>query len=368
MIPRPRHVFMTADAVGGVWTYALDMALGLSARDVRTTLAVLGPRPSAAQRRAAEAVAGLELIETDLPLDWLAETSEPLDRASDGLRTLAARAGADLIHLNAPALKGEADWGAPVVGVCHSCVATWWDAVRGGPLPDDFAWRTERLAAGYARCDALIAPSLSFAGATAARYAARPAAVLNGRPRRPVRGGPRRPVVLTSGRLWDEGKNLATLDRAAARMRGRVEAAGACVGPNGQSARPRRVEVLGQLDAAALADRLDAAAVFCSVALYEPFGLGVLEAARAGCALVLSDIPTFRELWDGAAVFVSARDEDILAHALDSLLENAEEARRLGALAAKRAGRFTVERMVEGALGVHGRVLAGRALPGEAAA
>ena len=41
-------------------------------------------------------------------------------------------------------------------------------------------------------------------------------------------------------------------------------------------------------------------------ALYEPFGLAVLEAAQAGCALVLSDIPTFRELWDGAALFVAA--------------------------------------------------------------
>ena len=46
-------------------------------------------------------------------------------------------------------------------------------------------------------------------------------------------------------------------------------------------------------------------AVFVSPALYEPFGLAVLEAAQAGCALVLSDIPTFRELWDGVALFVA---------------------------------------------------------------
>jgi hypothetical protein len=35
----------------------------------------------------------------------------------------------------------------------------------------------------------------------------------------------------------------------------------------------------------------------------EPFGLAVLEAAQAGCPLVLSDLPGFRELWDGAALF-----------------------------------------------------------------
>ena len=34
----------------------------------------------------------------------------------------------------------------------------------------------------------------------------------------------------------------------------------------------------------------------------------MLEAASAGCPLILGDIPTFRELWDGAAVFVAPDD------------------------------------------------------------
>src|SRR5438309_2060586 len=39
--------------------------------------------------------------------------------------------------------------------------------------------------------------------------------------------------VLTAGRLWDEGKNIATLDRAAARLPFKVCAAGPVLGPNG---------------------------------------------------------------------------------------------------------------------------------------
>ena len=62
---------------------------------------------------------------------------------------------------------------------------------------------------------------------------------------------------------------------------------------------------------------LAARPVFVSAALYEPFGLAVLEAAQAGCALVLSDIPTFRELWDGAALFVAADDAAGFAAALE---------------------------------------------------
>lgn len=365
---RPRHVLMTADAVGGVWTYALDLAEALLARGVRVSLAVLGPAPGGVERRAAQRIKGLRLIEAGGTLDWLAEGPSQLDRTARALRGLAVQTGADLVHLNAPALRGDDDWGAPVVGGCHSCVATWWDAVRGTDLPQDFQWRTERLAQGYRRCDRLIAPSFAFMQATAARYGVLPATVRNGR--RPAEAAPetRRRGVLTSGRLWDEGKNIATLERAARRMRGRVEAAGAVEGPNGQAVALDRVHALGRLSASDLQQRLQRASVFCAPALYEPFGLGVLEAAQAGCALVLADIPTFRELWEGAALFVPPRDDGALAAVLDDLLDDADRARRLGRLASARARQFSIDAMVEGTLAVYAEALAQRAPFGEAAA
>ncbi|WP_336970632.1 glycosyltransferase family 4 protein [Brevundimonas aurantiaca] len=364
----PLHVLMTTDAVGGVWTYALDLAEGLSARGVRITLAVSGPAPRPAQRRAAEQIEGLTLVEAGGALDWLADGPRPLDQTARALRGLAAQNGVDLVHLNSPALRGDEDWGAPVVGVCHSCVATWWDAVRGTALPEDFVWRTERLAQGYRRCDRLIAPSFAFMQTTAARYGVLPATVRNGR--RPIgtRPVPRRRQVLTSGRLWDEGKNIATLERAARRMRGRVEAAGPLEGPNGQSVHLDRIQPLGALGPTDLQQRLRLASIFCAPSLYEPFGLGVLEAAQAGCALVLADIPTFRELWEGAALFVSPQDDAALAVVLDELLEDADRARRLGRLAAERAEQFSLEAMVEGTLAVYAEALAQRVPFGEAAA
>ena len=47
-------VLMTADAVGGVWHYALALCAALP--EIRFVLAVMGPMPSAAQRE--EAAAG----------------------------------------------------------------------------------------------------------------------------------------------------------------------------------------------------------------------------------------------------------------------------------------------------------------------
>src|SRR3546814_15067984 len=78
------------------------------------------------------------------------------------------------------------------------------------------------------------------------------------------------------------------------------------------------------------------AGIFVSPSLYEPFGLAVLEAAMSGCALLLSDIPTFRELWDGAAVFTPAGDSDALADRLQAmaashdLVSRRSEERRVG--------------------------------------
>ena len=60
---------------------------------------------------------------------------------------------------------------------------------------------------------------------------------------------------------------------------------------------------LGPLSHSQTLRQLDAASIFLHPAFYEPCGLSVLEAARCRCCLVLSDIPSLRELWEGAAIF-----------------------------------------------------------------
>ena len=352
---RPLHVLMTADTVGGVWTYALDLAAGLRDAGMRVTLAVLGPPPSPAQTRAVQAADPLGMIVTGLPLDWLAETPDQVIKAGKALADLAQEVGADLVHLNSPALAAGAGFVQPVLGACHSCLATWWDACASGPLPEHFRWRTDRLAAGYRACDTLIAPTRAFAAATAAAYpGVRPAVVHNGRSW-PAPGfeDERSACVITAGRLWDSGKNLAALDAVAERLSYPVVAVGPTRGPNGEQVCARRVRLLGPLPPEALAVRLAKAPVFASLALYEPFGLTVLEAAQSGCALVLSDIPSFRELWDGAAVFVDPRAPDQAAARIEALLDDPGEAARRGYAARRRAQGYTLGAMTAGTLAAY---------------
>jgi glycosyltransferase involved in cell wall biosynthesis len=227
-------------------------------------------------------------------------------------------------------------------------------------MPPDFSWRARATAAGLAVADVILAPSAAFAAAVRARYGphldVRP--VHNGRRRIGCARAERRAGALTAGRLWDPAKDVATLDEAAAAITDPVFAAGPQCGPNGAHYQSRHLKMLGELSEREMAACHANAAVFVSTSLYEPFGLAVLEAAQSGAALVLSDIGTFRELWDGAALFVPARDSAATREALLRLLRDPALARRLGERAAARANRYTTQRMVEATLHLYARALA----------
>jgi glycosyltransferase involved in cell wall biosynthesis len=355
------RILMTADAVGGVWTYALELARGLAVADIETTLGVLGPVPSAAQLNDARNVPGLTITQTGFPLDWSADIDATLiEQSAAGLADLASDIRADVVHLNSPIFASGARFPGPVIGVCHSCLGTWWRAVQGdAPLPAEFAWRGELLKLGYQRCQALVAPSEAFATATATvhRLAVRPVVVHNGRDAHHRPPSPRSTTsIFTAGRLWDEGKNARTLDRAAALLNAPVYAAGPLTSPDGQITRFDHLRPLGKLNDDQIAEWLAARPIFVSVSRYEPFGLAVLEAASAGCALVLSDIPTFRDLWHDAASFVSADDPVEIAAALQAMLEQPDRRRQQGMEASKRAAIYSVARMTERMLAIYADV------------
>lgn len=354
------RLLMTTDAVGGVWRYAIDLIAGLAETDVAIVLAILGPSPSPAQRREAAAIAGLTLIETGLPLDWTAVSPAETKRASERIAALAAEHAVDIVHLNAAALAADVIFPAPVLVVHHSCVATWWAAVRGGAMPDDFRWRSDLVARGLAKADAVVAPTASLAAMTADAYRLNPPLVVhNGSPPRTLA---RRleaaagDAAFTAGRLWDEAKNIATLDAAAARCEARILAAGPLVGPNGARIFCRHLTPLGELTADAVQSWLERQPIYVSPALYEPFGLAVLEAAQAGCALVLSDIPTFRELWQGAAVFVPPRDAGALATTIDDVRAQPQLRAELAEAARTRALNYPATSTVSKMLALYRRL------------
>ena len=355
-----RKVLMTADSVGGVWTYALQLASELGNRGVEVTLVVMGGKPTPDQAREAGAIRNLSLIGTDFRLEWMSDPDSDLVLAGEVLLQFEAEQRPDIVHLNG-FYHATLPFKAPILVVAHSCVSSWWRACRRTPLPLEWSAYGERVAAGVAAADLVVAPTAAYLDEFVALHGNHHAAMTipNGRDPARFSASPKRQVALAAGRLWDDAKNISTLCRAAEGLARPIMIAGEATGPDGRAVETcSNVLWLGRLGFEDLAARMAEAAVFVSPARYEPFGLAILEAALSNCALILGDIPTLRELWDGAAIFVDPEDDKALREALDLVLDDPDLAAALGARACERAGRFTSERMANGYLAAYTRLLA----------
>jgi glycosyltransferase involved in cell wall biosynthesis len=83
---------------------------------------------------------------------------------------------------------------------------------------------------------------------------------------------------------------------------------------------------------------------------------------------VLADIPVFRELWDGAALFVPPREADAYRAAIEQLIGDLPLRGQLGDAAAERALRYTPARMADAMLILYRQLLSERAPAGKVAA
>jgi glycosyltransferase involved in cell wall biosynthesis len=347
---------MTVDAVGGVWRYAMDLASALHQRGTGVVFACLGPAPSAAQRSEAEAIG--RFFHLDAPLDWTAQDETDLAAVPGLIAGLAARTGVDLIHLNLPSQAASLRTDLPVVVVSHSCVVTWFRAVRGTGVPSGWEWQQRLNQHGFDAADMVVAPSRSHAGLLTECYREVRNVHVVYNSVRPLPGSPvHLPFIIAAGRWWDEGKNARTLDQAALGSHWPIHMAGNQRGPNGQFQPIESAIVHGELAGSELRQLMASASIFVSPSIYEPFGLAPLEAASSGLPLVLSDIPTYRELWDGAALFANPTNPNDFQGLLNHLSSDEELRADLGAKALTRAKTFTAERQLDAMLTVHADAL-----------
>lgn len=360
-------VLLHADAVGGVFCWALELARGLLRRGVRVVLATEGAALDPGQRAAVAGIAGLQHREARYRLEWMEDPWDDVARAGDWLVSLERRERPDVVHLSAFAHAARPFRTFKVV-TAHSCVLSWWEAVRGEPAPAAWDRYRREVNAGLRAADALVAPTRAMARALIRHHGPIPHPVVIGNGRDPSRfpPGEKLPLVLGAGRLWDEAKNAAALVRVAGEVPWPVCLAGetgdAGQGPQAtgsgapEPARWRGGEparLLGRLSEPALAAWLSRASIFAHPARYEPFGLAVLEAALAGCALVLGDIESLRELWDGAAMFVPPGDGRALAGALRALAGDDRGRAVFAAAARARALGLGAERMADAHLSLY---------------
>jgi glycosyltransferase involved in cell wall biosynthesis len=346
-------VLMTADTVGGVWTYAVELIR--ASPSIQFVLATMGRLPSSAQRAELAPLANATLEASSWKLEWMDDPWSDVDAAGTWLLELAARHKPDLVHLNGYA-HAALPFGRPKLVVAHSCVASWWRAVKGTPAPAEWnRYRTE-VERGLRAADLIVAPTAAMLGTLDRNYRFdTPSEVIyNAAEARAFAQGAKEQFVFAAGRLWDEAKNLSALAAAAPAIRWPVRIAG----DGGTST--ENITHLGWLDRDAMRATLAAASLYVFPAVYEPFGLSILEAALSGCALILGDTLSLRELWDGAAEFVDPHDPAAIAAATNALIEDNSRRTALAVAARDRAAMFTPERMAAHYLAIWQRLLDNR--------
>jgi glycosyltransferase involved in cell wall biosynthesis len=359
----PKRILMTADTIGGVWTYALELIRALEPCGIEFALATMGAPLSRAQRSEARTIRNLTIYPSRFKLEWMEEPWREVAKAGEWLLRLEAKTQPDLIHLNGFS-HGALPWSRPVLIVGHSCVLSWWKGVRGAEAPAKWDRYHGEVSSGLRAADWVIAPTRAMMAALQRYYGPllKASVVPNGRNPFSFAPGRKEPFILTAGRLWDEAKNVTLLEAVAGRLPWPIYVAGETKHPDGMEIRYKKMRSLGRLAPAELSDRLAHATIYALPARYEPFGLSVLEAGLSGCALVLGDIPSLRELWDGAALFVPPDDPEALYEALHRLIPVSPFREEQASAARARALTLTAKRMAEGYLHVY-RALTRRPVP-----
>jgi glycosyltransferase involved in cell wall biosynthesis len=160
--------------------------------------------------------------------------------------------------------------------------------------------------------------------------------------------------ALSVGRLWDGGKQLKLLCQKDLPLDCYV--AGPDRHPDAslqaehslRTAELPNLHFLGTLSETALSGLYGRAAIYVATSRYEPFGLAPLEAAFSRCALVLNDLPVFRELWQEDAIYFERNDPESLLRSLAQAKKNPELCKEYGARALRRAQRqFTSNTMAD---------------------
>jgi glycosyltransferase involved in cell wall biosynthesis len=342
---RPLRVLMTADAVGGVWSYSVGLCRSLP--EIQFVLATMGPRPVQVHRDALHGLENVTLAESNYSLEWMADGGLDFAESCGWLIHLAERFDPDVMHVNGYAHAPHVS-DLPILVAAHSDVLSWWNAIHKAAAPPKWDGYRRRVINGLRAATHIAAPSAAALDDLERHYQplTSPASVIpNGVDFAKFRPLDKRPIILAAGRVWDAAKNLTALNAAAPGLSWLVEIAGEVQNPDGGIASFTNVRLLGSLKPSEMARRLGHASIFVAPARYEPFGLAILEAAAAGCTLVLGDIPSLRENWEGAAAFIDPYCPADLQAAIATLIINPDRRNRLAAAARGRARHFTLDRM-----------------------
>lgn len=312
-------ILMTTDNIGGVWTFATDLAKGLEKSGVEVVLAVIGEPLTFRQKKDLE---GISYRHFSAKQEWMDNPWNSVYATGQWLLWLKELENPDILHLNSYTL-GCLDWNIPFTVTIHSCVLSWWEAVKEEKAPDRWNEYRNHVKAGINSADFVTAPSGYMMNAAEKHYGPfrSKKLIYNGRNPKCFTRGKKEKIVFSMGRLWDNAKNINLLIEAAQNIQYPVYIAGK-VNHDEAIQLPANVTLLGQLSPQQVAGWLTRSWVYALPVKYEPFGYSFLEAAFSGCALVGGNIDSLNEIWGDAMVYSDTGNPRKLARTINKLMDN----------------------------------------------
>lgn len=345
------RILMTADPLGEAWVYVMELCAALGAWNCDIVLATTGRFLTSSQVREAARLPHVQLYESAAKIDWLEHPHAALEQASAWLLDLAQATQPDVIHLN-HYLQGDLAWPAPVLMTVHSCLLAWWQAVKGKLVPTEWNTYRRRVGGSLHSADLVIAPTQAMLTSLQQFLGPLPNAKViypGRRPPSPSRSH-KENLIFAAGELRDAASNQSAIKAVAPQLA--LEAHGWSIyglgdrpcptNPSSQRLQDQHYSTVSNQPST---DWLARASIYTLPARYAALGLGVFEAAWAGCALVLGDIPSLCEIWQDAAAYAPPDDHAALTATLTQIIRDAKRREWLAACARKRAETFSANRM-----------------------
>lgn len=351
-------ILITTDNIGGVWTFSISLAKNLKNKGLDVCLAIIGDPLTVSQKKEAEFT---EYHFFRSRQEWMHDPWHDILNAGKWLMKLKDQFHPDIVHLNSYSF-GVLQWDCPVVMSAHSCVLSWWDAVKGGEIPGEWQEYAKNVTAGIRAADIVVAPSRTMLRMIEKHYdpLKNKMVIYNGGDNSIFSIDRKENFVFSMGRLWDEGKNIKLILKAAPEIVYPIYIAGDNSGMD-ISKVSENVHFTGQIPPGQVAGWLSRAAIYLLPVKYEPFGYTFLEAAFSGCAIVTGDIESMREIWDDTVVYSSTCDVAKLAGTVSRLMADEKQRKLYADKSMKLAlSVYTIERMTSEYLALYQSVLSTR--------
>lgn len=340
------RILFTVDPNGAGWMHTVTLAGALGSRGHDVLIASFGPEASP-ERMAAVEDSEVRMTRVEIP----GPTTDPtfISTARAALDVLVKEWSPSVVHIDRCAF-GDLELEIPKILMIA-------------------ADRTARISRGRGPArrgllgaDAVVSPTRALSEEISRRFEYRrpisliqPGLELGDKP---VTFGPMKKArsgFMFYGRTDEKADGFDVLLEAL--RRAKVELPFRIGGEGARPPLPGSLQDLGMLDGVGRAGAFEKADIAVLPSRDDAFGLRSVEAGLSGCALILSDVASYHELWHGAAVLVPPDDPGALAEAIRLLATDTrkrEECQRL--CRARALSGFSADRMIEEYLDVHRRI------------